>query len=106
VVSLDESHAEHRLVKWLQKVAPRATVASRSNSILGLVQAAKSGIGIAPLPAPIAEDAGLVKILGPIGDLARTWKLLAHPALRDTPRISAFFDFIADEREAVRTIFG
>jgi DNA-binding transcriptional LysR family regulator len=81
-------------------------VASRSSSILGLVQAAKSGLGVAPLPMPIAEEAGLVKVLGPIGELARTWKLLTHPGLRDTPRISAFFDFIAAERDEVRAIFG
>jgi hypothetical protein len=55
---------------------------------------------------PIAEEAGLVKVLGPIGELARTWKLLTHPGLRDTPRISAFFDFIAAERDEVRAIFG
>ena len=106
VVSLDESMSEHRLVTWLQKAAPGATVASRSTSILGLVQAAKSGMGLAPLPAPIAEEAGLIKVLGPIPELARTWKLLTHPGLRDTPRIAAFFDFIAEEREVVRKIFG
>jgi DNA-binding transcriptional LysR family regulator len=106
VLSLDESMSRHRLVLWLNEVAPTAEVGSRSNSILGLVQAAKSGIGIAPLPASIAAEAGLVKVLGPIPELARTWKLLTHPRLRETARIAAFFDFIADEREVVRTIFG
>jgi DNA-binding transcriptional LysR family regulator len=106
VVSLDESMSRHRLVLWLNEVAPAAEVGSRSNSMLGLVQAAKSGIGIAPLPMSIAEEAGLVKVLGPVPELARTWKLLTHPRLRDTARIAAFFDFIADEREVVRTIFG
>jgi DNA-binding transcriptional LysR family regulator len=87
-------------------VAPDAEVASRSNSILGLVQAVKSGVGIAPLPVPIATEAGLIEVLGPIRELARTWKLLTHPGLRDTPRISAFFEFINTERETVRTLFG
>jgi hypothetical protein len=49
------------------------------------VQAAKSGIGIAALPMAIADEVGLVKLLGPINELARAWKLLTHPALRGTP---------------------
>jgi DNA-binding transcriptional LysR family regulator len=106
VVSLDETMERHRLVLWLDTVAPRAEVVSRSNSILGLVQAAKSGIGIAALPMAIAKEAGLVKLLGPIDELARAWKLLTHPALRGTPRVSAFFDFVAQEREALKTIFS
>ena len=66
----------------------------------------KSGIGIAPLPMLIAEEAGLVKLFGPIDELTKAWKLLTHPSLRHAPRISAFFDFVAEEREAVRGIFG
>lgn len=106
VVSLDKSLVQHRLVLWLNQVAPHAAVASRSSSILGLLQAAKSGIGIAPLPMAIAEEAGLVRVLGPISELTKVWRLLTHPRLRHTPRISAFFDFIVDERAALRTLFG
>lgn len=106
VAALDESMVQHRLMIWLRQVAPDAEVVSRSSSILGLVQAAKSGIGVAPLPMAIAGDAGLVKLLGPIPELARTWKLLTHPALRDMPRIRAFFDFIGQESTTVKTIFG
>jgi DNA-binding transcriptional LysR family regulator len=106
VVSLDESLSQHRLMLWLKEFAPRAQVASRSNSILGLVQAAKSGLGIAPLPMPVAEEAGLVGVLGPIPELARTWKILTPPGLRDTPRISTFFDFVAEERDVMMKIFG
>lgn len=106
VVALDESMAGHRLMLWLMQVAPDAEIVTRSNSILGLVQAVKSGIGIAPLPVPIAEEAGLVAVLGPIPELARTWKLLTHPALRDAPRIAAFFDFIGREKQTMKTIFG
>lgn len=106
VVSLDETMAKHRLVVWLDAVAPHAEVVSRSNSILGLVQAAKSGIGIGPLPMAIAEEAGLVHLLGPIEELTRAWKLLTHPALRETPRISAFFNFAAQERETLKMIFS
>jgi DNA-binding transcriptional LysR family regulator len=106
VVALDESMADHRLMQWLKLVAPEADVVSRSSSILGLVQSAKSGVGVAPLPMSIAEEAGLIEIIAPIQELARTWKLLTHPALRDAPRVAALFEFIAGEKASMKTIFG
>ena len=64
--------------------------------------AVKSGVGIGPLPTAIADaEQDLVRVLGPIPELARSWRLLTHPDLRRTPRISAFFDFIIEEREAL-----
>jgi DNA-binding transcriptional LysR family regulator len=106
VIALDESMADHRLMQWLKLVAPDADVVSRSSSILGLVQAAKSGVGVVALPMSIAEEAGLIEIIAPIQELARTWKLLTHPALRDTPRVAALFGFIAGEKAAMKSIFG
>jgi DNA-binding transcriptional LysR family regulator len=76
------------------------------DSILGLVYAIKSGAGLGPLPTAIADgEADLVRVLGPIPELARSWRLLTHPDLRRSPRISAFFDFIVEERAALRAIF-
>jgi DNA-binding transcriptional LysR family regulator len=106
LISLDESLANHRAVKWLKAVAPEAKIAARNNSVLGLVYAVKSGIGLGPLPTAIADDQeNLVRVLGPIPELARSWRLLTHPNLRHTPRIAAFFDFIAEERAALKAIF-
>ena len=96
----------HRVVKWLNAVAPQARIIARNNSVLGLVYAVKSGIGMGPLPTAIADEQGdLVRVLGPIAELTRSWRLLTHPDLRRTPRISAFFDFIAEERPALKSIF-
>jgi DNA-binding transcriptional LysR family regulator len=107
LVTLDESLFKHRIVGWLRQVAPGAHVAARVNSILGLLQSVRSGIGIAPLPANIADaDTSLVRVLGPVAELARTWKLLTPKALRREPRVAAFFDFIASERQAVQTILN
>ena len=39
-----------------------------------------------------------------IPELARLWRVLAHPDVRRTPRVSAFFDFITDEVESLRPI--
>jgi DNA-binding transcriptional LysR family regulator len=105
LVSLDESLSNHRVVKWLREVVPDAKISARNNSVLGLVYAVKSGIGVGPLPTAIADaEPDLVRVLGPIPQLARSWRLLTHPDLRRTPRISAFFDFVIEERESLKSI--
>ncbi len=73
--------------------------------MLGLVYAAKSGIGLAPLPTALGDsESDLVRVLGPIPELARSWRLLAHPDVRRTARVSAFFDFISGEIDALRPV--
>lgn len=105
VVSLEDAMSRHRLVGWLSSVAPNATVAARSNSILGLMQAVRSGLGVSALPVSMAEqEAELVRLFGPVVELSRSWRLLTHPDLRRTRRISLFFDFIVEQREALKPI--
>jgi DNA-binding transcriptional LysR family regulator len=107
ILSLDDSLANHRLTNWLKHVAPRAHIAGRSNSVLGLAHATRSGLGVAPLPRGVALDAGgLVELFGPVQALTRSWRLLTTPALRRTPRVAAFFDFAVRERGALKTVFG
>ena len=105
LVCFDESLSQHRISKWLAEVAPGATIAARNSSVLGLVYAVKSGVGVGPLPTAIGDDQeDLVRVLGPIPELARSWRLLTHPDLRRTQRVAAFFDFIIVEREALKSI--
>lgn len=105
LVGLDESLANHRAVKWLKEVAPDAKMAARINSVLGLVSAVRSGVGIGPLPIALGEaESDLVRVLGPIAELTRSWRILTHPDLRRVPRIAAFFDFIVLQREALKPI--
>lgn len=105
IVAFDESLSNHRAAKWLRDVAPDAKMSARNNSVLGLVYAVKSGVGLGPLPTALGDaEPDLVRVLGPIPELARSWRLLTHPDLRRTPRIAAFFDFIIAEREALKSI--
>ncbi|HEY8566098.1 MAG TPA: LysR family transcriptional regulator [Beijerinckiaceae bacterium] len=105
IVGFDESMANHRASTWLREVAPQAHVVARNNSVLGLVYAVKSGIGIAPMPTALGDaEEDLVRVLGPVPELARSWRLLAHPDVKRTPRVSAFFAFIGDELQALRPI--
>ena len=57
---------QHRAAKWLRQVAPDAKMAARNNSVLGLVYAVKSGVGIGPLPTALGDaEPDLVRVLGP-----------------------------------------
>jgi DNA-binding transcriptional LysR family regulator len=106
LVGFEATQANHRMLTWLAEVAPDARFAVRNNSVLGLVSAVRSGVGIGPLPTALGDnDAGLVRILGPIPELTRSWRILAHPDVRHSPRIAAFFDFIIEHRAALKTIF-
>lgn len=107
LIGLDESMANHRAAIWLRDVAPGAELVARSTSVLGLVSAVKSGAGLAPLPTALGDAEGdLVRVLGPIPALTRSWRLLTHQSLRRTPRVSAFFDFIVDEIDALKPILS
>jgi DNA-binding transcriptional LysR family regulator len=105
LVGFDETLSKHRASIWLGDVAPDARMSARTNSVLGLVYAVKSGIGLGPLPTALGDaEPDLVRVLGPIAELSRSWRLLAHPDLRRVPRIAAFFDFIIEERESLKSI--
>lgn len=106
IFALDASLTRHRMLLWLHEVAPTAQVVGRSDSILGLVDAVKSGEGLAALPCVIGDAADLEQVLGPIPELSRAWRLLTHPELRRVPRIAAFFDFVEAERDLVAAALG
>lgn len=106
VVAFDETLSSHRALIWLKDVAPQAKFVSRHNSVLGLVSAIKSGIGIGPLPTALGDaESELVKLIGPIPELTRSWRILTHPDLRRTPRVAALFEFIVDESALLKSIF-
>lgn len=105
IVGLDGTMAKHRAATWLMEKVPDANIVVRVTSILGLVSAAKSGAGVTPLPTALGDAEGeLVQVLPPVAELQRSWRLLTHPDLRHTPRVAAFFAFIDDERDALRSI--
>lgn len=105
LVGFDDTMADHRAATWLREVAPNARIVARNNSVLGLLYSVKASVGIAPLPTALGDaEEELVRVLGPIPELARIWRVLAHPDLRRTRRVSAFFDFIVEEIETLRPI--
>lgn len=104
-VGFDDTMAQHRAASWLAQVAPKAHFVARNISVLGLVYSAKAGVGLAALPTALGDaEPDLVRVLGPIPELARIWRVLTTPELRHTPRVAALFDFLVDEVEALRPI--
>lgn len=71
----------------------RVTVVS---SVMGVFDAVKSGLGIAVLPSYLGEQAsGLLRLDYPERTVVWDLWLLAHPDVRRSARVHAFFDFAA-----------
>lgn len=105
IVGFDASMARHRAAAWFARVAPGARTVARNDGVLGVVHSARSGVGVAALPTALGDaEPELVRVLGPVEELTRAWRLLTSPGLRDEPRIAAFFEFVADELEALRPV--
>jgi DNA-binding transcriptional LysR family regulator len=80
-------------------------MAARSSSVLGLIYSVKAGVGIGPLPLALGDaEPDLVRVIEPVAELSRIWRLLTTRELRRTPRVNAFFDFIVSEIETLRPI--
>lgn len=105
IVSFDGAMANHRATTWLTEVVPNAHVAARNASVLGVLAAVRAGVGVAALPAPIADgEPGLVQVLPPVPALQRGWYLLTRPDLRRQPRIAALFDYLVAELPALQRV--
>jgi DNA-binding transcriptional LysR family regulator len=69
----------------------------RTNSISAAIAAARAGIGLAPLPCAVADRTpDLVRIAMFPEDFRLDLWLLTHEDLRNTARIRAFMDFMAN----------
>ena len=94
VVGCGDSIAHYPGARWLQSVAPQATIASRSDNWPGLVLAVKSGAGLAALLAFQGDyEPDLVRVIDSI-DLTTPYYLLMHRDMQKTPRVRAFADFV------------
>jgi DNA-binding transcriptional LysR family regulator len=97
--------ADNHAAQWLQKAAPKARIAIRGNSMLGVLAAVKSGAGLAPLPMLLgtSED-GLEPVLESIPEIDTKLYLVIHADLKRTPRVRAFCDFVVAEIARLRPV--
>lgn len=64
-------------------------------------------MGVVPWQVAIAlgdEEPDLIRIPEPIPEPTRAWRILWHPDQRHSRRVSAFFDFIVSELDALKPI--
>ena len=105
VVGFEGAMTTNRAATWLAEVAPRAMIAARVSSVLGLVSVAKSGAAIVPMPIALGNsEPDLVRLMDHVPELTRSWRILAHPIARKSPTVSAFFAFVSDEIAALKPI--
>jgi DNA-binding transcriptional LysR family regulator len=105
LIGLDETMATHRASIWLKRVAPKGRIVAVNNNILGMLYSAKAGLGLAPLPTAIGDgQPDLVRVLGPVAELTRIWRVLTSPEKRHSPHVAAFFDYVVEEVEALRPV--
>jgi len=105
IIGLDGEIASIHAARWLHSTAPHASVAARSNSVIALLLAAKSGVGLAPLPVQIGDpEADLIRVVDPVPELFAPIWLLTHPDLQKVPRIRAFFEFAKQEMRIFRPL--
>ena len=104
-VGFDETMVSHRATLWLRQVAPGVRLVATSGSVLGTVHFAKANLGLAALPTALGDaEPDLVRVLGPVAELTRSWRMLTTRQLRGTPRVSAFFGFMVREVQTLRPI--
>ncbi|KAA0011902.1 LysR family transcriptional regulator [Billgrantia pellis] len=85
------------LERWMKGRGAKGRCRYRVDTLLGMLAAARDGLGWAVLPCYLADaDPVLMRIGEPIPELATELWLLTHPDLRRVARIRAFMGFVAD----------
>jgi DNA-binding transcriptional LysR family regulator len=102
LIAFDGLMQQHRVNVWLSTAVPAAHIVARNASVLGVLAAVKSGIGIGALPTTIADREDTLEQVLAAPELTRGWYLLTRPDLRTEPRVAAVFDFLIGELTAVR----
>lgn len=82
---------------WRKKTFPQAKVVYSSNNTMAIVEAAKAGLGVAPLPCFLGDsEPGLVRVIAPPEELTLSLWVLIHPDLRHTARVRALMMFLTE----------
>jgi DNA-binding transcriptional LysR family regulator len=95
-IGYDDSQAKSPQQLWLLKHATGRPFALQSNDLRIQAQAAAGGVGIACLPAFMAEEYGLKPVNENSSMSIEIW-LAVHEDVRNTPRIKAVTDFLIEQ---------
>lgn len=98
LVSLAKSPVEVPHVQWLNSLLPEAATVLRSNGLQSHIQTVAAGEAMSVLPRFMGDRRpGLIHVRPPVAEPAQPIKIGVHPDVRDTPRIRALIDFLAQE---------
>jgi DNA-binding transcriptional LysR family regulator len=104
IIELTGEIAALGAARWLPSKAPQARITGQASNVPSVLLAVKSGAGLAPLPEPLADlDQDLVRVIGPLPEIAYPIYLLTHRDLRKIPRIAAVFDYCLSRLRPVLT---
>ncbi|GAB3517759.1 LysR family transcriptional regulator [Photobacterium alginatilyticum] len=94
-IGWDERKSHLITAQWLNKALKGSSPILTTTSLLGQIEAAKAGLGIAVLPHFLALESGLVCVEADIG-LDQSIYLAIQADMAHSPRIRVFADFIVD----------
>ncbi|MCY1503408.1 HTH-type transcriptional regulator CynR [compost metagenome] len=93
-VAPDEGLSHLMQAKWLREQVPPARIAARVDSLVGMTQLVKRGLGLGMLLCMLADaEDELVQVEPPREALDTQVWVLTHPDLKEVARIKAFTDF-------------
>jgi DNA-binding transcriptional LysR family regulator len=105
-IAPDDSLAELPSARWLRTTLKEGRPVFRTNTLLGMLMAAKAGLGLAALPCFLGNAATeLRRVRASIDELSTELWLLTHRDLRQVARIRAFLDFTDRELRRMSAAF-
>lgn len=97
IVGFDDALARTPGAEWLATQGADARFVMRGNSLISVVNAAVSGMGLALLPCHLGADTAPALVRAtPEVVAARTVWLVVHPDLARVPRVRAVMEFVTD----------
>ena len=89
--------------RWLDSQIQPESVVFRADTFLAAREAARLGIGFVALPCFVGDaQEGLVRIAGPVPEMANDLWILTHEDLRRSARVSVFIEHMTDVLKAER----
>src|SRR5262249_49522588 len=94
-----------RAMKWLKEHVGDKRIVYKTNTMVGLAQAAAGGMGLTLLPCYVGTTVpGLTQLSPPMPELEGELWMVSHPDLRGTARVRAFLDYCGAEIAERRNI--
>ena len=102
-IGYDGALACHKPGLWIGGNVSADCIAFRSNTLLGIIRAARSGLGLAILPCFVGDgEPHLLRMRGPLPELDTSLWLLSDRALAHVPRVRTALDGLSHGLKGAR----